>query len=332
MAKIALSTLLVMQTAVITAALTVGDDSSPPLQNTCYEGTGNCLWKGDDACGWNGGECAVEDAQCYYPTGKVNKLTPVEHDLGVETNYEERYDPRPASAHRTLFFQSRLCSTQQEGLTRFDGEKLSLEPVWASCIRSFYKVAVQNTHLHEIEIQSPRISPSSYLDGATGDQISELEETCRDVSTEFSGGNEQIVLFVANTPRKLELENWMAHNANVRVILSKYMLSGTATTVNKLKETFHIPNDRFITSSLHTESGPKGGDIQGAALMATGRVRALFFFQSYATECHRCDIQAMVEICLGAKNRYNIGCAFTVTEANALAEQLVKEANGAQMA
>jgi methylglyoxal synthase len=354
MAKMARSAVLVALTLCPAAAMTLGDeDNETKIDNTCHESAGNCMWKCADAaactklglpateaCDWDEkkGKCGTKE--CYYPMGDSSKLTGDDKKLGITNNYEERYNEQGAvgmSNKKGLLnpyrgrTRSEMCLNQKMKGTRFDSEKLTLEPDWDSCIKSFYTVGHESEH----PIKPSSISPKDYATPASATHMKNFAISCDKVAKRFSNGSKRIVLFVANTPRKAELEDWMQNSPHFPTIVKNYKLSGTKSTTDKLLKSFShlgVTKDSFIKSDLHTESGPKGGDIQGASLMAAGYVRALFFFQSYMTECHRCDIQGMVDICLGAEKTMKagtIGCAFTAEEADKLAAELASEVKSA---
>lgn len=200
------------------------------------------------------------------------------------------------------------CKAQADARTRFDGQPLSLEADFnQTCIDAYYAPS------KSLSWGSGKLTTTP----ASAAMISTLKTSCKAVGDKLAGGKRDIVLVVANTPRKDELFDWLA-SVNAAAALEPYYISGTGTTVKvmKAKPEFRTLVDNFLPAApgMHTESGPKGGDVQGTTLMAAGRVAAVIFFQSYQTECHKCDIQSMVQFCLGMQAQGEMECAFDVIQ------------------
>lgn len=74
-------------------------------------------------------------------------------------------------------------------------------------------------------------------------------------------------------------------------LLSNYRLVATATTGQLIVDKCGLPVDLML-------SGPYGGDAQIAALVATGKVTAVFFFiDPLGKHPHDPDIQGLLRIC-----------------------------------
>lgn len=92
-------------------------------------------------------------------------------------------------------------------------------------------------------------------------------------------------------------------------LLKRYRLIATGTTGQRIQAATGLPVDAML-------SGPRGGDAQIAAEVATGSVRAVVFFVDplYA-QPHEPDIQALLRIC----NVHNVPLATNLATAEAIA-------------
>ena len=81
--------------------------------------------------------------------------------------------------------------------------------------------------------------------------------------------------------------------------LAAYHLVATSTTGKLLVENCGLTVTRML-------SGPRGGDAQIAAMVAEGKVEAVFFFVDPLTsQAHDTDIQGLLRIC----NVHNVALA-----------------------
>lgn len=84
-----------------------------------------------------------------------------------------------------------------------------------------------------------------------------------------------------------------------RAVLAKYDLIATNTTGTLIREKTGLP----VTCML---SGPKGGDAQIAAMVAEGKIEAVFFLiDPLGKHPHDPDIQTLLRIC----NVHNVALA-----------------------
>ena len=104
---------------------------------------------------------------------------------------------------------------------------------------------------------------------------------------------------IAHDGRKADLIAWATYN---RERLSGFDLFATATTGTLLRDK--------VESVL---SGPMGGDAQIAAMVAEGRIRAVFFFvDPLSAHPHDPDIQTVMRVC----NVHSVPIATNVTGAD----------------
>lgn len=97
-----------------------------------------------------------------------------------------------------------------------------------------------------------------------------------------------LLAVIAHDGRKADLVAWATYN---RERLSGFGLVATATTGALLRDKVGLT----VQSVL---SGPLGGDTQIAAMVAEGRVRAVFFFvDPLSAHPHDPDIQAVLRVC-----------------------------------
>jgi methylglyoxal synthase len=93
---------------------------------------------------------------------------------------------------------------------------------------------------------------------------------------------------VSHDNKKVDLLAWANYN---RDTLQRFRLVGTATTGRLLKEKVGIEVETVL-------SGPQGGDVQIAALVASGEIDAIFFFVDPLTpQPHDPDIRALMRVC-----------------------------------
>ena len=93
---------------------------------------------------------------------------------------------------------------------------------------------------------------------------------------------------IAHDGRKADLVAWATFN---RQRLSEFQLVATATTGSLLREKVGLDVDSVL-------SGPMGGDAQIAAMVAEGRIRAVFFFvDPLSAHPHDPDIQTVMRVC-----------------------------------
>jgi methylglyoxal synthase len=116
---------------------------------------------------------------------------------------------------------------------------------------------------------------------------------------------------IAHDGRKADLVAWATFN---RDRLSEFDLVATATTGALLRDKVGLEVESVL-------SGPMGGDAQIAALVAVGRIRAVFFFvDPLSAHPHDPDIQTVMRVC----NVHNVALATNLASADlALASPLL---------
>jgi methylglyoxal synthase len=93
---------------------------------------------------------------------------------------------------------------------------------------------------------------------------------------------------IAHDGRKADLIAWATFN---RDRLSEFDLVATGTTATLLRDKVGLDVEAVL-------SGPMGGDAQIAAMVAEGRIRAVFFFvDPLSAHPHDPDIQAVMRVC-----------------------------------
>ncbi len=93
---------------------------------------------------------------------------------------------------------------------------------------------------------------------------------------------------IAHDGRKADLIAWATFN---RDRLSEFDLVATGTTATLLRDKVGLEVDAVL-------SGPMGGDAQIAAMVAEGRIRAVFFFvDPLSAHPHDPDIQTVMRVC-----------------------------------
>ncbi len=108
---------------------------------------------------------------------------------------------------------------------------------------------------------------------------------------------------IAHDGRKADLVAWATYN---RKRLAMFDLVATATTGSLLRDKVGLE----VTAVL---SGPMGGDAQIAAMVAEGRIRAVFFLvDPMSAHPHDPDIRTVMRVC----NVHNIPLAMNVAGAD----------------
>jgi methylglyoxal synthase len=119
---------------------------------------------------------------------------------------------------------------------------------------------------------------------------------------------EKTIALISHDGKKADMVKFAIQFQNV---LSHYHLVATATTGRFIEEKTGL----VVTKML---SGPLGGDAQIAALVAEGKVEAVFFFvDPLAKQPHDPDIQSLLRIC----NVHNIALATNTSTAEYILSQ-----------
>eukprot|EP00929_Paragymnodinium_shiwhaense_P106655 TRINITY_DN7223_c0_g1_i1.p1 TRINITY_DN7223_c0_g1~~TRINITY_DN7223_c0_g1_i1.p1 ORF type:complete len:1000 (-),score=291.91 TRINITY_DN7223_c0_g1_i1:199-3198(-) len=260
-----------------------------------------------DRCQWSGATKGKDG--CFYPSDAGDSD-------GFDAYYKQ-YSPGKVLAFNTSSLAG--CKAQAEAFQRFDTKALGLnEKAWkeTKCAEAIYKPSTQRA------FQSGNAAASE-------EELKSIAAKCEETAKKYSTDKRNLVLILADTPRKDELFNWLK-TTNARKVLACYDMSATQNTVSAVSAVYPNLEKRFIkqVQDLEAVTGAKGGDVQASSLIATGRVRAVFFFHSYFTECHRCDISSLVQVCNGV-NAMSGGktlCAYNPHQANAVMDILQMEA------
>jgi methylglyoxal synthase len=100
--------------------------------------------------------------------------------------------------------------------------------------------------------------------------------------------NPKSIALIAHDGKKAEM---VAFATAQKAILSKYELVATRTTGTLLRDHCGLNIQLML-------SGPHGGDAQIAALVAEGKIEAVFFFvDPLNAQAHDPDIQGLLRIC-----------------------------------
>ncbi|CAG1010453.1 MAG: methylglyoxal synthase [Anaerolinea sp.] len=107
---------------------------------------------------------------------------------------------------------------------------------------------------------------------------------------------EKAIALISHDGKKADM---VAFAMQYRDLLSAYHLFATATTGRLLEEKTGLKVEKML-------SGPLGGDAQIAAMVAEGKIEAVFFFiDPLAMQPHDPDIQGLLRIC----NVHNVALA-----------------------
>jgi diacylglycerol kinase (ATP) len=119
------------------------------------------------------------------------------------------------------------------------------------------------------------------------------------------------IALIAHDSKKEEMVNFAIQH---KVCLSRYRLTATGTTGQRIQSATGLAVERMLSGSM-------GGDTQIAAEICAGQVVAVFFLVDplYA-QPHEPDLQTLLRIC----NVHNVPLATNRATANAIATQLAK--------
>ena len=116
-------------------------------------------------------------------------------------------------------------------------------------------------------------------------------------------GQRPTLAIIAHDGRKADLVAWATFN---RDRLASYQLVATATTGALLQDKVGLDVHAVL-------SGPFGGDAQIAAMVAEGRIRAVFFFvDPMSAHPHDPDIRTVMRVC----NVHDVPLATNVASAD----------------
>ena len=119
----------------------------------------------------------------------------------------------------------------------------------------------------------------------------------------------ETLALIAHDNRKVDLIAWATYN---RDTLARFQLVGTRHTARLAREKVGLPAEELL-------SGPEGGDAQIAALVATGKVTAVFFFvDPLSAQPHDPDIRALLRVC----NVHNVPLATNLATADLMIHAL----------
>jgi len=114
--------------------------------------------------------------------------------------------------------------------------------------------------------------------------------------------SQKTLALIAHDGKKADM---VAFAMKHREVLEQYAMVGTSTTGEMLTEQCGLNVTRML-------SGPIGGDAQIAAMVAEGKISAVFFFvDPLGKHPHDPDIQSLLRIC----NAHNVPLATNVATA-----------------
>jgi len=122
------------------------------------------------------------------------------------------------------------------------------------------------------------------------------------------------IALVAHDYRKVDLVEWVSHNAE---LLSKHKLICTGTTGSLVRKAFEEKGIEADITCMN--SGPMGGDAEIAALVVRKQIDlAIFLIDDLNAQPHEADIQMLLRQCRVhnipiACNRYSADLMITST-------------------
>ena len=127
----------------------------------------------------------------------------------------------------------------------------------------------------------------------------------------FKSSTYMKIALIAHDGKKPEMVSFVLKN---KELISRASLCGTGTTGG------YIEKAGFVIQKLL--SGPKGGDAQIAAMLATGEVHAVIFFRDPLDKHpHEPDVQMLMRLC----DVHNVPLATNVATAELILEGLLEQ-------
>lgn len=118
------------------------------------------------------------------------------------------------------------------------------------------------------------------------DEVSHLND---DFEPAFAPSEMRCLALVSHNEMKATMKEFVIANKN---ILKKFRLTGTNSTMTMLKEIFK--GDSAVVFGPSCQSGPLGGDAELVALMCSGRLGGMLFFQDpMSAHPHQSDIECL---------------------------------------
>jgi len=114
-------------------------------------------------------------------------------------------------------------------------------------------------------------------------------DTDDDFKPAFAPSDMRCLAIVSHNEMKAAMKQFVIANKN---ILKKFRLTGTNSTMTMLREVFK--GDCAIVFGPSCQSGPLGGDAELVALMCSGRLGGMIFFQDpMSSHPHQADIDCL---------------------------------------
>jgi len=110
-----------------------------------------------------------------------------------------------------------------------------------------------------------------------------------DFDSAFAPSDMRCLALVSHNEMKATMKNFVIQHKN---ILKKFRLTGTNSTMTMLKEVFN--GDNTVVFGPACQSGPLGGDAELVALMCSGGLGGMLFFQDpMSAHPHQSDIDCL---------------------------------------
>jgi methylglyoxal synthase len=116
------------------------------------------------------------------------------------------------------------------------------------------------------------------------------DSTINDFEAAFAPKDMRCLALVSHNEMKSTMRDFVVHHKH---ILKKFRLTGTQSTMKILAKVFH--DEPEIVFGPSCQSGPLGGDAELVALMTSGQLGGILFFQDPMTShAHQADIQCLM--------------------------------------
>ena len=119
--------------------------------------------------------------------------------------------------------------------------------------------------------------------------LSQLSNHDEDFKSAFEPSELRCLALVSHNEMKTTMKNFVIAHKN---ILKNFRLTGTNSTMTMLKEVFK--GEKKVIFGPSCQSGPLGGDAELVALMCSGRLGGMIFFQDpMSAHPHQSDIACL---------------------------------------
>eukprot|EP00929_Paragymnodinium_shiwhaense_P124437 TRINITY_DN9992_c0_g1_i1.p1 TRINITY_DN9992_c0_g1~~TRINITY_DN9992_c0_g1_i1.p1 ORF type:complete len:466 (+),score=125.06 TRINITY_DN9992_c0_g1_i1:72-1469(+) len=202
------------------------------------------------------------------------------------------------------------CRAQMHAAKRFDNGEYDLSTDWKECAKAALAPASNRA------FEAGSAGDGHRVQFAGKNELMRIVDKCGDLAKKLSKGYANLLYIAFPEWRQAQLIDPLKNpviknklmNGNFQLVGPKSQMKALGESIPELKNKIAILD--------FAPSGALGADIQIIALLATGRIRALWMAENWKLDCHRCDISSVIQVCKG-RQKYaganaNLQCLFGV--------------------